>query len=180
MEWGAGTRRTLAGGMPSGPVTGAVSDTMTGGIAEFLKRALDLRRRADLVGGAVDAEGNIGKFTNELSDVEEDLIVSNEKLADSNKSLASSMDGIVYKIIGAPMEAIRRYISPAGLMAGAGGGNLGALMGYPGGPAPQPEIVVRNIFEFRGPQLYNLVDQRVERGNRDLARQLVPALRGGY
>lgn len=182
MEWGAGARRTLAGGIPAGPVTGAVSDTMTGGITEFLRRALDLRRRADLVGRGVDAEGNIGKFSNELADVEDGLddnTESTDKLTDSNKTLASSMDGIVYKIIGAPMEAIRRYISPAGLMAGAGGGNLGALMGYPGGPAPQPEIVVRNIFEFRGPQLYSLVDQRVERGNRDLARQLVPALRGG-
>lgn len=108
------------------PLANMVSTHLNALIEQWSKTAAELRQRGDAAAQVFEeASAKIGKFAHEI----EELGDETEGTTTATEKYGDRVEGLISKVIGAPLEAIQKFISPVsfGRMVGAGG--LGGLLG---------------------------------------------------
>lgn len=161
-EWGGRVRgmiqdvRAGAGGVRGLPVTSAIGRGMFGGIDAFHRAWTTANRE---VQQAFGPEGRGMLPGEELGDDMEDLADAIKGNTSVVEKFGDRLEGLAYKIIGAPQEVIGQYVSAAG-MAGHVGSPMSALFGMPLGPK---ETIVTLNLQWT-PDLVETVRMRVQDG----------------
>jgi hypothetical protein len=147
--WLGKMRDIRGGGLAMGlPVASAVAGGANNIIGSFQRGLKQAWAGGALPGGGdgmfFKGEQDPDAIAHELQDGTDATQKNTEALKD-NTSVLGAFDGIIAKIIGAPMETINRYVSPASFALATGTPSIGTLMGMPGGPG---NIVQYQTFNF--------------------------------